>query len=264
MSQDISKILAGWVFDPDKVTVRIVLGDDGRERVQLRIDLGLLQMEMHGRPDGLRPHDCECWLEHYRRRQAAAAADPRGRPFRLESDDCALLLAEGMQYYHRYLSFWNLGRYELCARDTLRNLRLFAFVRQYAAEEADKKQFEQWRPYVTMMHARAVGTPLLAAGDLTGALEAVERGIRGLEEFLREHKHTHRARDCAELNFLKQWRKEILSRQSTSGTHGREVMRRTLCDQLDVAVSEERYEEAARIRDAIRGLDEAPTPGAQP
>ena len=260
MSQDISKVLAGWEFDPDKVTVRIIHGEDGRERVQLRLDLGLLQMEMQGRPDGYRPHDCDSWLEYYQRRQATAAADPRGHGFQLNGDDCVRLLSEGMQYYHRYLSFWNLSRYELCARDTLRNLRLFAFVRQYASDE-DKKQFEQWRPYVTMMHARAVGTPLLAAGDLTGALEAVERGIRGLEDFLREHKHTHRAADCAELKFLRQWRKDIAARQSVSGTHGREVMRRTLCDQLDAAVAAEQYEEAARLRDAIRGLDAAPAPG---
>ena len=71
------------------------------------------------------------------------------------------LLREGVQYYHRYISFWHLERYELCARDTNRNLRLFAFVREHARHTRDKLQFDQWRPYVTMMHARAVATPLI-------------------------------------------------------------------------------------------------------
>ena len=46
MSQDIRPILAGWDFDPDRVQVRIIAGDDGSEKIQMRIDLGLIQMEL--------------------------------------------------------------------------------------------------------------------------------------------------------------------------------------------------------------------------
>ena len=162
-------MLSGWDFDPDRVSVRIVTGDDGRDKIQLRLDLGLLQMEFDGRPDGARVNGCDSWLEYYQQQQRAHdAANPDGAPFRLEGEDCARLLREGVQYYHRYVSFWHLERYELCARDTNRNLRLFAFVREYARHNKDKLAFDQWRPYVTMMHTRAVATPLVELRDYRG------------------------------------------------------------------------------------------------
>jgi hypothetical protein len=52
VSNDIFKTLSGWQYDPDRVSVRIVPGDDGRDKIQLRLDLGMLQMEFNGRPDG--------------------------------------------------------------------------------------------------------------------------------------------------------------------------------------------------------------------
>ncbi len=69
---------------------------------------------------------------HQRRQSEHDAANPDGAPYLLEPEDCAELLREGVQYYHRYMCFWHLGFYELCARDTERNLRLFAFVREHA------------------------------------------------------------------------------------------------------------------------------------
>ena len=35
---------------------RKIVGEDGKEKLQVRLDLGLLQMELNGRPDGERPH----------------------------------------------------------------------------------------------------------------------------------------------------------------------------------------------------------------
>ena len=55
MSQDIEGILDGWEYEPDGLQVRIITGDDGTEKIQMRIDLGLIQMELDGRPDGQRP-----------------------------------------------------------------------------------------------------------------------------------------------------------------------------------------------------------------
>ena len=75
MSQDIRPILAGWEFEPDRVQVRIITGDDGSEKIQMRIDLGLMQMEIAGRPDGERPEGYESLLESYE----AAAQRPRPR-----------------------------------------------------------------------------------------------------------------------------------------------------------------------------------------
>ena len=43
MSKDLSRILDGWQYVPDEILVRIVEGDDGRRKIQMRIDLGLIQ-----------------------------------------------------------------------------------------------------------------------------------------------------------------------------------------------------------------------------
>ena len=125
MSQDIRPILAGWDFDPDRVQVRVIAGDDGSGKIQMRIDLGLMQMEVSGRPDGERPQGCESLLEFYE--AAAREAAVAGDSYSLGPEECALLMREGLQYYHRYLSAFHLERFELVARDTARNLRLFAF-----------------------------------------------------------------------------------------------------------------------------------------
>jgi hypothetical protein len=258
VSRDIIRILEGWAFEPDQLSVRIVAGDDGREKIQMRLELGLLQMELDGRPDGQRPEGCESWLEHYRRQQVAhETANPDGAPFLLEPTDCERLLREGIQYYHRYLSFWHLRRYELCARDTNRNLRLFKFVHDFARQERDKRQFDQWRPYVTMMHTRAVATPLVEMRDFEASLKAIEAGIRAIRGFLEEYGQAERAGQCAELLSLERWRDEVAAQTPGPPAEPPDPMEQ-LREQLQRAISEERFEDAAQLRDDIRRLSESP------
>ncbi len=81
MSLDLNTLLNDWEHESGAIKVRKVPGLDGREKLQLRIDLGLLQMEMTGRPDGKRPHNCESLLQYHQRR--AARADARGDSYDL-------------------------------------------------------------------------------------------------------------------------------------------------------------------------------------
>lgn len=254
MSKDLTSILAGWPYDPDAVSVRIIKGDDGEDRIQLRIDLGLLQMNFNGRPDGERPEGHESWLDYYETKQMAHdRANPDSAPFALEAEDCEQLLREGVQYYHRYLSFWHLRRYELCARDTKRNLRLFAFVREYARREQDKLQFDQWRPYVTMMHTKAVATPLVETRQFDAAKRVIEAGIDKIERFLRDYEQTHRAEQCFELMHLRAWREKLNSERPSARPTPPDQMAE-LRAELDKAIAEERFEEAARLRDQMNAL----------
>jgi hypothetical protein len=259
VSLDIARILAGWDYEPDQISVRIVTGEDGREKIQMRLDLGLMQMEVDGRPDGEKPEGYESWLEYYvhRQREADTAEPDRAGPL-LESADCERLLREAIQYYHRYLSFWHLKRYELCARDTNRNLKLFRFVCEHARHDRDKKRFDQWRPYVTMMHSRAVATPLVEMGQIEAALSAVEAGIAGIKRFLDEYKQSERADQCVELAQLERWRDQILARHPDhKPVEAAETVDRhlELEQALERAIHEERFEDAARLRDQLRSLD---------
>ena len=74
--------------------VRIVPGEDGRSKVQLRVDLGILQMETDGRPDGLRPEGFDSWLKYYEHRQQQHdETHTDAAAFSLDEDDCIQLCA---------------------------------------------------------------------------------------------------------------------------------------------------------------------------
>jgi hypothetical protein len=261
--KDISHALADWPFDPDRMNVRIVRGDDGDDKIQVRLDLGVLQMNFHGRPDGERVGEFDSWLDAYQHRQQTHdESHPDGPTLLLEPEDCLNLLREGIQYYHRYLSFWHLQRYELCARDTARNLRLFAFVREHARQDRDKLQFDQWRPYVSMMHTRAVATPLVELRDYPAAIGAIDAGIEAVRQFLIDYDQLHRAGDCGELQQLIAWREEVVAKQAGVPRIAANVKSPdSLRAELDAAIAEERFEDAARLRDELRKLSSGPVPG---
>ena len=52
---DIDRILQQWAFEPGEISARIIRAADGREVLQMRVELGVLQLETKGRPDGQRP-----------------------------------------------------------------------------------------------------------------------------------------------------------------------------------------------------------------
>jgi hypothetical protein len=260
MSNDLTRILNGWRFEPDEVLVRIVPGEDGRGKIQLRVDLGILQMEMDGRPDAVRPEGFDSWLDYYEHQQQGHdEVHPDSAPFLLTEADCVRLWREGIQYYHRYLSFWHLELYELCARDTSRYLRLFTFVRAHVRDDRHKLQFDQWRPYVLMMHTRAVATPLLQQRLYDEGLRVIEAGIDSIREFLDEYNQTHRAEECAELVSLERWREEILGKEERAAAARPKSTVELLRRQLEAAIAAEEFEEAARLRDQIRKLSDRGT-----
>ena len=250
MSLDISPVLSGWDFQPDDLQVRLIVGDDGRDKIQMRIDLGVLQMECEGRPDGSRPHDAESLLDHHEARHRLAVE--AGAEFSLDAADCAALMREGLQYYHRYLSAFHLQLYDLVARDAERNLRLFAFVSRHAARNRDKIEFDQYRPYVLMMLTRALALKEIGRQDTAAALERIDDGIRRIREFLVEYRQDGRESECSELNFLLRWRGEL--------DRSRPLDPLAMLEQkLQDAVDREAYEEAASLRDDIARLKAAET-----
>src|SRR5438105_12496036 len=133
MSLDLNTILKDGPNESGRIKVRKSAGLDGREKLQLRVDRGVLQMEINGRPDGRRPHNCESLLEYYQKRAARAAQ--KGDTYELAPEQCAELQQEGIQYYHRYLSLFQINDFEGVVRDTQRNLDLFSFVAEHTDRE---------------------------------------------------------------------------------------------------------------------------------
>jgi hypothetical protein len=245
VSQDITPIVAGWDFNPDELQVRLITVLDGSEKIQMRIDLGLLQMELSGRPDGDRPYGHESLLEYHEER-ASLAADA-GKSYALDPAACSQLMREGLQYYHRYLSAFHLQKYDLVARDTERNLRLFAFVVRHATRQRDKIEFDRYRPYVLMMKARARALQAMAQADFGLALREIDDGIDQIRQFLRDYRQEENESECPELGFLTRWRREVENDRPAGPVERLE-------QQLALAISRENYEEAARIRDQLSAL----------
>jgi UvrB/uvrC motif len=246
MGLDIGKILEGWEYEPGKVTVRKIRSAEGEEMIQLRLDLGLLQMAVHGRPDGERPHGFESLLDYYEDR-LSRWKDEHGsdRGFQLDEQACELLRTEASMYYHRYLAQFVLEEYDSVATDTARNLRLMDFCSAYATEASDQYVMEQYRSYVLMMHTRSRAHAALRDSRPKAALASVKLGIERIRAFYKRFEQEKLADGSAELAVLKALAKEIEARVPTDPL-------RKLRRSLRRAVAEERYEEAADLRDQIR------------
>jgi hypothetical protein len=155
-----------------------------------------------------------------------------------------------MQYYHRYLSAFHLERYDIVERDTDRNLKLFAFVGSHAARQRDKIEFDQYRPYVHMMRTRARASQALKKSEYRSALKRIDEGIKAIRRFLADYQQEDGEQECAELQSLIRWRREVEREQPMGPLEKLE-------QQLELSVELEDYEEAARIRDQIRRLQES-------
>ena len=245
MSKDITAVLAGWEHDPDEMQVRIVAGNDGRDKIQMRVDMGVLQMELSGRPDGLRPDGYESLFDAQEHK--ARAAEARGEPYTLDSPACVALLREGAQYYQRYHAAFHIQRFDLVVRDTERNLRLFAFVVRHAERQRDKFQFDQYRPYVLMMRTRGRAHQALVTSDYDAALAAIDEGVADIRHFLAEYDQADNEAECSELGTLLRFRQQVDNDRPVGPAERLE-------QQLVRAVTQEEYEKAAQLRDQLRRL----------
>lgn len=243
MSLDLNDLLRDWPHEPGMIKVRKILGTDGKEKLQLRIDLGLIQMETSGRPDGQEPHNCESLLEYHQRR--AAKAQKKGETFALTPDEIGELQQEGIQYYHRYISLFQLSDYLGVIRDTQRNLEMFDFVTKHAPNEELAWSVEQFTPYVRMMNTRAKASIAMEREEFVEAVKLIEKGIEKIRAFYSGSSNSEMEAQSPELAFLNEWLEEVRARQPVTKL---EKMQR----EMDKAIAAEAYERAAELRDQIR------------
>ena len=230
------------------MSARRITGQDGSDKIQMRLDLGLLQMEVAGSPDGIRPHGCESLLE-YHEQQLDDHIRTGGlqEEFHLDSRQCEQLRNEGLMYYHRYLAEFILEDYQAAVRDTTRNLRMMDFCQTYAAEQADREVIAQHRAYVIMMRTRASALLTLGENRLAEAMAEVNKGIDQIEETREE---SHLGTDgAAELAVLRALKTEIEGRLPKDPAV--EIQQK-----LAAAIDEERYEDAVGLRDQLRRMTE--------
>ena len=245
---DLSPLLAGFDFTPGEVNVRKIIGVDGKARYQLRLDLGLLQMELSGRPDGRRPHGCASLLDYHQERLLAHRSTfGHDRGFLLSPDDCRELRDEAGMYYHRYLCAFVLGEHAAVVRDARRNLGAIEFCRLWAAEPDDRAAMEAYLPYVVMMQARASAMLCLQAGRFDMGARVVASALRRIKRHYRRHGGQAAYAASREVRVLKKVARQL--RKATPVTPARRLARL-----LARAVREENYERAAQLRDELARL----------
>lgn len=253
MNLDISHFLDSWEYQPGQIVVRKIKGKDGREKIQLRVDLGILQMNATGRPDGRLPFGHETLYDHFQARLAKhlethGADGPR---FKLTSEDCGKLQQEAIQFHHRYICYFQLKDYDAVIRDTERNLAVFDFVNQHADSPEMAVAVSQLRPQLLMMRGRAKGSKEAEADQHHSAIDTVENTMEEIRAYYREQNRPELAEISGEIQSLEQWSQEL---RSTRPLSQREQLERALTD----AVRREDYEKAAEVRDALRNLKTAP------
>ncbi|MDA7618396.1 MAG: UvrB/UvrC motif-containing protein [Verrucomicrobiota bacterium] len=249
---DISHVLESWVYEPGKAMVRKIEGKHGGQLIQMRIDLGVLQMHASGRPDGQRPHGLDSLLDHHIERLEShlAACDGDDADFKLTAEECVSLQQEAIQFHHRYICFFQLELYEEVIQDADRNLDAIEMVDQYGPGDQMSWTLRQLTPQLLLMRTRAVSALSLAENDYEQAIRDVEEGIEALQTFIKDHMAGESPEQNSELQALQQWLEEVRGSRPLS-------QREKLEKELDEAVAKEDYERAAEVRDALKCLSAA-------
>jgi hypothetical protein len=250
MSKDISRILSDWPYDADEVSARWIQADDGTRKVQLRLDLGVFQMHLEGRPDGTRPRGFGSLLEHYVEEEMRAPGKTLPEP--LDADACAELQQEVMQYYYRIMAFYALGDYPGVVRDSDHNLDLIDIVSEYAVDDEVAWQFMQLYPYMRMMNIRSRVEQDMLQNRFAEADAAVREAIVDLESFFAENYEPTNEDGSPvppppELESMRELLGQIDRRRPRSEAE-------TLKEELARAVELENYEKAAFLRDQLKAL----------
>jgi len=236
--QDIDHVLKGWKYQPGEVAARLVRAGDGREVLQMRIDLGLLQLETENRPDGERPGGAETYFDYL-----LAVALHEGDNFVLDEEQCTEADREFVQFYHRRMCWLALREFRRAMRDADHSLGFMDFVRTRSPNDEWTASHEQYRPFIVFHRTQAAALAELEDSGPEAAVEAVNAGMARLRSCLLEAglDEDHLGDD------------ELVERLDELRESVREHyhLGRTLSEQLADAVAAEEFERAAQLRDEI-------------
>jgi hypothetical protein len=235
--QDIDFILRKWPYQPGVVGARFVEGSDGRKVMQMRIEMGVLQMETTGRPDGVRPGGSETYLDYLN-----AQCVHKGDAFALTDEDHTEVDREFLQFYHRRICCLALREFRQAVADADHTLALMDFVAHWSTDMEWTLSHEQYRPFVIFHRAQAAALAEVQESNPEAAIEEINHALDRIRavyvkvEAEEQYDHDELVSQLTQL-------KESLRHEYGVG--------RTLTEQLDDAVAAEQYERAARLRDEI-------------
>jgi hypothetical protein len=228
-------ILQNWAFDPHALSVRLVKGDDGRDVIQMRVDLGVLQMETQGRPDGLTPGGFASFLD------SMLDVEKSDEDFVMDEDQCFEADREFVQFYHRRISWLRLQHYHRAVEDADHTLALMDVCRDHSPEEEWTMSHEQYRPFVLFHRTQASALAALEDSDAGEAVSEIDIGLELMRSVFEEHE--------AEEEFEQD--EMVLQLRKLRDSLKDEYLGPSLEERLEHAVKSEEYELAARLRDEL-------------
>jgi hypothetical protein len=234
---DIDFVLSQWPFKPGVIAARLIRAGDGRELVQMRIEMGLLQMETTGRPDGEHPGGVDNSLDWLRE-----LARVQGEAFVLNEEQCMEIDREFVQFYHRRICYLALRQFVRAIADAEYTLQLMDFVALHSPNPQWALSHEQYRPFVLFHRIQAAAMLALDERGAEAAIETINRGLGEMREVFVKFGAEEQF-DGDELVGQLAVMKESLREEYRVG--------KTLAEQLADAVAAEEYERAARLRDEI-------------
>jgi hypothetical protein len=242
MSSDqyLDELLQQWPFEPEALCVRLLKGADGRDIIQLRVDLGILQLETTGRPDGHRPEGFSTLLEMLCRQEVE---DP---DFELNEATCIEIDREFVQFYHRRVAWLRLQRFEKAVQDADHTLALMDFCRDHSPCEEWTFQHEQHRAFVIFHRSQAAALQAIEEQSPENAIAAINDGLDMIEENFIDMGWEDQFDSDELVERLTQLRESLRSDFS---------IERPLQERLAEAVESEQYELAAQLRDEMARRD---------
>jgi hypothetical protein len=250
MTLDLEDLLAGWNCPAGEICARMVKGRDGGELLQLRVDLGVMQMFPDGRPDGKRYRGLPTVLEF-------AEHESRLEEGELSDDDWRELERELHQTNYRRLALTSLAEEALENNDVasaqkhltraLRDVDACLARVQFALEH-EGGGFGggslALRPTLLFHRGRLSSQLRITQQRYEEAVEEAEAAAQDLESLLAELglEEEQRAEDPG-VQFLRELGQRLRREYDVS---------ETLRERLEQALENEEFETAAQLRDELR------------
>lgn len=231
------ELLRSWPYEVDTLGVRRVTCQDDREVLQMRVDMGVLQLELEGRPDGTRPAGFDTFF-HYLQSEAQRYGDE----LVLDDNQCNEVDREFIQFYQRRICWLRLQEYQNAVRDADHTLGLMDFCRKHSPDEDWTLSHEQQRPFVLFHRTQAAALLLLDESGPEAAISEINQGLDRLHAVFEEFDAEDQFEDDEFVGRLREFREALRTEYEVG---------RTLNERLEDAVAAEEYELAARLRDEL-------------
>jgi hypothetical protein len=247
MTLDLDELISGWDCPPGEMRARAVVGRDGRELVQLRIDLGVMQMFSDGRPDGQRHRghaSAAAFIAHELRvGESPAPSDWSELDRELTQTNyrrlaCSAVAESALRTNDEPLARRYLQQALDDAATCLAGLNLME-----SRHSAMPEELASLRPTLVFDRARLAAQVRVIEGQFEEAIDLAEAGAARLETLLVNLGYDHE--QCEEdpgLRYLRTLSRHLRREYGVT---------MTLSEQLAQAIANEDFETAAELRDEL-------------